>query len=234
MLTIENLQVNYSESKILQDVNVEVPSGQLVCLVGRNGVGKTTLLKSIMGVLKANTGKIKYDGNDITNWAPHDRARAGIGYVPQGRGIFPFLTVKENLLMGLEAVKDKKQNNLQSLQSMYEMFPVLQEMSERSAGALSGGQQQQLALARALISKPRLLLLDEPTEGLQPSIVQEIEATLLKLHKQGDTSIVLVEQFLDFALAVATYCYVMDRGNIVFSGLPTSLTDDVVKEYMSI
>lgn len=231
MLAINDVQVYYGGSQILRDVSMEVPSNKVVCLLGRNGVGKTTLLKSIMGVLKPRTGHIKYTDDDILHWPPYRRARAGIAYVPQGRGIFPFLSVRENLLMGLEAVRVKDENRLVE---MYQLFPVLKEMARRMAGTLSGGQQQQLAIARALISKPKLLLLDEPTEGIQPSIVLEIEQVLLQLQQQGQISILLVEQFLDFALGLADYCYIMDNGGIVAQGTPLEITQSNVMEYLSV
>ena len=173
MLLVEHISVNYGETRILRDVSLEVPPGQVVCLLGRNGVGKTTLLKSIMGVLKLREGDITFDGQPITRWPSFRRARAGIGYVPQGRGIFPYLSVNENLLMGLEAGASRRAAG-SAVAEMFELFPVLYTMRGRVAGTLSGGQQQQLALARALVSRPRLLLLDEPTEGIQPSIMDEI------------------------------------------------------------
>jgi urea transport system ATP-binding protein len=233
MLQVKNLQVSYNESRILQDVTLEVQPGQAVCLIGRNGVGKTTFLKSVMGVLKARAGSISYDGEDITRWPSHLRARAGIGYVPQGRNIFPHLSVKENLLMGLEATKVKDRSDSQ-LDEMYQLFPVLRTMAKRMAGTLSGGQQQQLAIARTLISKPRLLLLDEPTEGIQPSIVAEIEEVIIALQQQGHISILLVEQFLDFALSIANRCYIMEKGSIVLQGAASDITPAAVQEYLAV
>ncbi|MCB0187213.1 MAG: ATP-binding cassette domain-containing protein, partial [Caldilineaceae bacterium] len=170
MLTITNAAVNYGESKILHNINLTVPNGQVICLMGRNGVGKTTLLKSIMGLLKLRRGEMHLDDANMTNWATSQRARAGIGYVPQGRGIFPYLTVYENLLMGFEAT-DPRQPDLEAVEEVYTTFPVLKEMRKRVAGTLSGGQQQQLAFGRVLARRPSLLLLDEPTEGIQPSIM---------------------------------------------------------------
>ncbi len=231
MLTIDGLNVFYGESQVLVGVDLNVPSGKVVCLMGRNGVGKTTLLKAIMGVLRSRSGSITFDDQDITKEATHKRARAGIGYVPQGRGIFPYLSVHENLLMGLEALADRKQNDLPEV---LELFPVLKAMSGRVAGTLSGGQQQQLAIARALLRRPKLLLLDEPTEGIQPSIVMEIEKVIVSLQKRGDMSILLVEQFLDFALSIADYCYIMEKGSIVSKGSAESLSQDTIREYLAV
>jgi urea transport system ATP-binding protein len=235
MLSISGLQVYYKESRILNDVSLEIPPGQIVCLMGRNGVGKTTLLKTIMGVLKPRQGKITYDGADITREPPHNRARTGIGYVPQGRGIFPYLTVKENLLMGLEALpRNRQREGLDAIEEAYTTFPVLKTMEKRAAGTLSGGQQQQLAISRVLIRRPRLLLLDEPTEGIQPSIVEEIENLIISLREKGDLAVLLVEQFLDFALAVANYCYVMEKGHIVVEGDRDTLKREQISEYLAV
>jgi urea transport system ATP-binding protein len=233
MLTIERVHVYYGESRILSDVSMDIPSGSVVCLMGRNGVGKTTLLKAVMGVLKTRTGRMVFEGEDITHQPSHKRARAGIGYVPQGRGIFPYLTVYENLIMGLEALSAKRSAN-GSIEEMYQLFPILKSMGKRVAGTLSGGQQQQLAIARALVRRPKLLLLDEPTEGIQPSIVMEIERVIESLQHQGQMAILLVEQFLDFALGIADYAYVMEKGTIVSKGLASELNQDVVKEYLAV
>lgn len=231
MLAIKGLNVYYGESQILHEVSLEVPSGQVVCLMGRNGVGKTTLMKTIMGVLWARQGTLIFDGQDISRQSPHQRARAGIGYVPQGRGIFPYLSVQENLIMGLEALRNKKDN---AIDEVYDLFPVIKTMGKRIAGTLSGGQQQQLAIARVLARRPKLLLLDEPTEGIQPSIVQEIERVITSLQKQGDMSILLVEQFLDFALGIADTCYIMEKGTIVSKGAAQALTHETIKEYLAV
>jgi urea transport system ATP-binding protein len=233
MLAIKQLSAGYGQSLVLHNINMEAPKGQVVCLMGRNGVGKTTTLKTIMGLIKAKTGKITFDGKDITNAAPHIRAQAGIGYVPQGRGIFPHLTVYENLLMGFEAAPRQK-IALSAVEEMYDMFPILKTMQKRVAGTLSGGQQQQLAIARVLVRKPRMLVLDEPTEGIQPSIVQQIEEVIHKLRDQGEMSILLVEQFLDFALGIADFCYVIDNGEIVSSGPANALQESDIKEYLTV
>jgi urea transport system ATP-binding protein len=233
VLTINNLQVNYGESTILRDIALEVPAGQVVCLMGRNGVGKTTLLKSIMGLLKPRQGRVALDGDDVTQWSSSRRARAGIGYVPQGRGIFPYLTVYENLLMGFEGTANRSVDK-QALDEVYEIFPVLKQMGKRVAGTLSGGQQQQLAFGRVLVRRPKLLLLDEPTEGIQPSIMLEIEALIQKLREQGQMSILLVEQFLDFALNVGNYFYVMETGSIVMQGAAGSFDSAAAREYLAL
>ena len=233
MLHIEHLSVYYGESRILHDVNLDVAAGQVVCLMGRNGVGKTTLLKAIIGLLKARRGHIQFGDRDMTAQAPHQRARAGIGYVPQGRGIFPYLTVYENLLIGFEA-QPRGRIDPTALEEIYTTFPVLQQMRARVAGTLSGGQQQQLAIARALVRCPRLLLLDEPTEGVQPSIMLEIEAVIRTLQQRGDLAILLVEQFIDFALGVADSYYVMETGTIVAHGPTSGFTSEVAREYLAV
>lgn len=234
MLEIEKLNVAYGGTQVLYDVSLSVPAGKIICLMGRNGVGKTTLIKSVIGTLRPRSGSINYNGQEITQWPSHKRASAGIGYVPQGRGIFPYLTVRENLLLGLEASKDNKKAALEREEEMYHLFPVIKIMSRRMAGTLSGGQQQQLSIARALMSRPQLLLLDEPTEGIQPSIVLEIEQVLLKLQEQEQITILLIEQFLDFATSVANYCYILEKGAIVSQSTPQALTDSAIKEYLSV
>ncbi len=235
MLSVSNVYVYYGESRILNDVSIEIPKGKIVCLMGRNGVGKTTLIKTIMGNLKARKGTITYEGKDITRMPTHKRAQMGLGYVPQGRGIFPYLSVYENLLMGLEALSGSElKNSDQKVEEVYEIFPVLKQMGKRVAGTLSGGQQQQLALGRILVRSPKLLLLDEPTEGIQPNIVEEIEHLVMTLGKKGDISILLIEQFLDFALRVADYCYVMEKGHIVSKGNTTELSQDIIREHLSV
>jgi urea transport system ATP-binding protein len=235
MLSVSNVSVYYGESRILNDVSIEVPKGKVVCLMGRNGVGKTTMLKTIMGNLKVRSGTISYEGKDITREPAHKRARMGLGYVPQGRGIFPFLSVYENLLMGLEALNSSELKYAdQKVEEVYAIFPVLKQMGKRVAGTLSGGQQQQLAIGRILVRSPKLLLLDEPTEGIQPNIVEEIEHLVSALGKRGDISILLIEQFLDFALRVADYCYVMEKGHIVSQGNTTDLSQDIIREHLSV
>lgn len=231
MLHIENINVYYDESIILRDVSMEVPSGQVVCLMGRNGVGKTTLLKTVMGLLRPRSGGIKFNDTEVTKFTPDKRAKAGIGYVPQGRDIFPFLTVYENLLLGLEA---GKASDGTIPEDVFEMFPVLKEMLHRKGGDLSGGQQQQLAIARALVSRPRLLILDEPTEGIQPSIILDIAKAIKAIRERGNVSILLVEQYLEFVLDLADYFYIMEKGSIVTKGLIRDMNDEVVREYLTV
>jgi urea transport system ATP-binding protein len=229
MLAVRDVCVSYGESVVVDGSGLEVPPGQIVCLMGRNGAGKTTLMKAIMGVLPLRGGSISLTGQDMRHWPPYKRARAGIGYVPQGRGIFPYLTVMENLLIGLEPLKGKDDGQMEEVLTL---FPVLKEMAGRTAGLLSGGQQQQLAIGRVLVAKPRLLLLDEPTEGIQPSIVEQIEEVIVSLR--GKMSVLLVEQFLDFALSVADHCYVMEQGRMVLQGAPSTLDQDLLKRYLSV
>ncbi len=236
MLSVSGLQVYYGQSRIIDDIDIDVRPGEVVCLMGRNGVGKTTCLKAVMGILKPRAGKITYNGVDITTRPSHVRAHAGIGYVPQGRGIFPHLTVYENLLMGLEALdgRDRKRISDETIAEVYGTFPVLKQMGKRVAGTLSGGQQQQLAIGRVLVRRPSLLLLDEPTEGIQPNIVQDIENVIRALREQKTIAILLVEQFLDFALAIADTCYVMQKGQIVSHGSAKELDQDIVREHLSV
>lgn len=231
MLNIEQLSVYYDESIILRSVSMDVLPGQVVCLMGRNGVGKSTLLKTVMGLLRPREGKISFDGADITRQTPDKRAKGGIGYVPQGREIFPQLTVQENLLLGLEASRDK---NRTIPESVFEMFPVLKTMLHRRGGDLSGGQQQQLAIARALVSRPRLLILDEPTEGIQPSIILDIANAIRAIRGRGEVSILLVEQYLEFVLDLADYYYVMEKGSIVTEGLTSEMDETVVREHLTV
>jgi urea transport system ATP-binding protein len=231
MLAIDSLSVSYGQSRILHDVSLTIEPGQAVCLLGRNGVGKTTLLKAAMGLLRPRSGAIWLGEKDVTGAPPHVRARAGIGYVPQGRGIFPYLTVYENLLMGLEA---NPRIGAGALDEVYSYFPVLKHMAGRTAGVLSGGQQQQLAIGRALIRRPRLLLLDEPTEGIQPSIVEEIQGVIRALQQRGDVAILLVEQFLDFALSLSSSYYIMEKGQIVASGPSSQISQSTVQQYLAV
>lgn len=231
MLTVQGLNVYYGDSQILWDVHLHVPPGQVVCLMGRNGVGKTTLLKSIMGLLKPRSGSLTFAGEEITALAPNTRARRGIGYVPQGRDIFADLTVQENLRIGLVA---RDQGHQPIAPEILQLFPVLETMFARKGGVLSGGQQQQLAIARALLTQPTLLLLDEPTEGIQPSIILEIEAVIRRLKERRTMGILLVEQYLDFASRLADHVYVMEKGTIVFDGTLKDGQADVVKRYLAV
>lgn len=231
MLTISDIHVSYDGSRILRGVNLTVPENSLVCLMGRNGVGKTTTLKSIVGMVKTDSGSITLGGTTLTGLKPDQRARAGVGYVPQGRDIFPHLTVWENLNISL-VVHGKKANG--QLDRVLELFPVLKEMLQRKGGVLSGGQQQQLAIARALLTDPKILILDEPTEGIQPNIIDLIGDTLLKIKKEGKLSILLVEQYLDFCLSVGDNFYIMDRGSVVAEGPISKLNDDIVRQHLTV
>ena len=229
LLETHGLGVAYGRSQVVHDISIVAQPGQVVCVMGRNGAGKTTLLKAIMGSMPAYRGTVLLNGVDVTRTAPFERARGGIGYVPQGRGIFPRLSVYENLLMGLESVGGVEDGQLDEV---YGMFPVLKAMAGRVAGVLSGGQQQQLAIGRALMGRPTLLLLDEPTEGIQPNIVAEIEAVIGSLR--GKMAVVLVEQFLGFALANADHCYVLERGAVTLSGAPGELSEARLREALAV
>jgi len=232
MLEVKALDVYYGESRILREVALEVRPGKLAALMGRNGVGKTTLLKAVMGVLPSRGGSVSLDGRDLTNTPPETRARAGIAYVPQGREIFPKLTVEENLAMGLEARPGPRPKKIPK-EEVYDLFPFLAKMEKRMGGNLSGGQQQQLAIARALLGKPKVLLLDEPTEGIQPSIVEDIGRVLEGLKAQGDLGILLVEQFLEFAKSLADDYVIMDRGAAVVRGPIEALNEEQAKRYLA-
>jgi len=231
MLRAEKLNVYYGESHILRDVDLEVPPGKVVCLMGRNGVGKTTLLKTIMGLLPARSGRLIFGEREITRDAPFRRARLGVGYAPQGREIFPHLSIHENLLVGLDGCRNGDRGIPEEI---FELFPVLKDMLKRKGGDLSGGQQQQLAIGRALVARPTLLLLDEPTEGIQPSIIQEIERAIRRLRERGTVGILLVEQYLDFAQRLADAFAVMEKGEIVKRGPIGELTPDVIKRHLAV
>ncbi|MDX2053581.1 MAG: urea ABC transporter ATP-binding subunit UrtE [Polyangiaceae bacterium] len=228
MLKIQALNQFYGESHTLWDVGLDVPVGQCTCLMGRNGVGKTTLLKSIMGGLRVASGTVEFEGKDLSKSPPEERARRGIGFVPQGREIFSQLTVEENLRIGLSARRDGKKKLPEKIM---ELFPILKTMLKRRGGDLSGGQQQQLAIGRALALDPKLLILDEPTEGIQPNIVQQIGDVLLKLQAEGLT-VLLVEQKLKFARRVASQFSILDRGRSVASGKIEELDDALIQRYL--
>ena len=232
-LTIKGLSVGYGQSLVLNDVALDVPEGQVVCLMGRNGVGKTTLLKAIMGLLPPRAGQIRFGQSDLTRWAPHRRARARVWVRAAGSAHFPVPDGPRKPADGPGGLPGKK-GRAEAPDKMYGLFPALKINPKKVAGTLSGGQQQQLALARALIRQPSLLLLDEPTEGIQPSIVQEIEELLHRLREQQETTILLVEQFLDFALGIADYCYVMEKGAIVLEGAARDLDQNLVREYVAV
>ena len=231
MLTLRQLAVSYDGSRILRGVDLEVPARSLVCLMGRNGVGKTTTLKSIVGLVRADGGSVTLDGKSLDGTKPDERARRGIGYVPQGRDIFPNLTVWENLKLSL-VVHGAKANG--QVDRVLQLFPVLKDMLQRKGGVLSGGQQQQLAIARALLTDPKVLLLDEPTEGIQPNIIDQIGDTLLALKREGKLSILLVEQYLDFCVSVADKFFIMDRGAIVANGPMPNLNQEIVKQHLTV
>jgi urea transport system ATP-binding protein len=262
LLQLSAVEADIGGSRILRGVNLEVNAGEVVALMGRNGVGKTTTLKSITGLLSIRGGSITFEGQRIDQLAPDVRARAGIGYVPQGRDIFPHLTIEENLRVGLVVHQRGRASDQEGLEKVFSLFPVLKEMLSRKGGVLSGGQQQQLAIARALLTKPKLLILDEPTEGIQPSIIEQIGDTLKKLktsnvseeeataqsrHEAAEIehavkvlkeehalAILLVEQYVDFCRDVADRFYAMDRGTVVISGGIADLTDDVVKRHLQV
>jgi urea transport system ATP-binding protein len=254
MLTLSNISVSYDGSRILRDVNLTVTPSQVVCLMGRNGVGKTTTLKSIVGLVSLDTGSVKLGDTELAGLKPDQRARHGVGYVPQGRDIFPNLTVWENLRIGAIAQKKKLNGEVERVLAL---FPILKEMLQRKGGVLSGGQQQQLAIGRALLTNPRILLLDEPTEGIQPNIIDQIGETIKKLRAEGldedgqkyveeigdavkklraegRIGILLVEQYLDFCLDVGDRFYIMDRGAIVAEGPIARLNDDIVKQHLTV
>jgi len=231
MLKIEQLNQYYGESHTLWDLDLDVPEGQCTMLMGRNGVGKTTLLQCIMGLLPLQSGSISFAGTNLAKTSAEKRANLGIGYVPQGRQIFPALTVEENLQIGLPARRDKMRKVPEFI---YELFPVLKEMLNRRGGDLSGGQQQQLAIGRALVLDPRLLILDEPTEGIQPNIVHEIGDIIRKLNQEIGLTVLLVEQKLPFARRIGDRFTILDRGRSVASGIMDELNDELVKEYLTV
>jgi urea transport system ATP-binding protein len=230
MLRIENLNISIGGSRILRDVTLDLCANHVFCLMGRNGVGKTTTLKSVVGLYRANSGRIIFEGHDISRMSPEKRALAGIGYVPQGRGIFPHLTVAENLLIGAVAKRKKAK---EALERVYSLFPIIKEFLPRKGGMLSGGQQQQLAIGRALLTEPKLLILDEPTEGIQPNIIDQIGEAIKLLRKESIT-ILLVEQYLEFCKEMADNFAILDRGSVVAQGPVGELTDKVVKQHLTV
>ena len=232
MLHISDLNVYYGESHILRNVDLNINAGEMVCLIGRNGVGKTTLLKTLMGILKPRAGVINYEQQNLINKTSDQRARLGLGYVPQGRDIIPRLTVKENLILGLEALPTKRKNTTIP-EEIFDLFPVLKTMLSRMGGDLSGGQQQQLAIARALVGEPKLLILDEPTEGIQPSIILEIEAAVRRIVASKGIAVLLVEQHLHFVRQADRY-YAMQKGGIVASGFTSELSQEVIQRFLSV
>tara|TARA_Y100001937_G_scaffold63018_2_gene86495 strand:- start:2478 stop:3179 length:702 start_codon:yes stop_codon:yes gene_type:complete len=231
MLSIQGINQFYNQSHILWDLDLELKEGSCSCLLGRNGVGKTTLLKCITGLLPVKSGQISLMGRDITKLSTENRARSGIGYVPQGREIFPLLTVEENLKISLGARPDRAR---QIPAHIYELFPVLKEMKHRRGGDLSGGQQQQLAIGRALVLDPKLLILDEPTEGIQPNIVRDISDVIRKLNTELGLTVLLVEQKLPFARRAAESFFIMERGRMVANGPMDDLNDDLIQRYLTV
>ncbi len=228
MLTISNMSACYGESSVIRNLNLEVPDGKIVCLIGRNGVGKSTTLKSIMGLVKTPEGTIELEGKNMMKLPVYDRARLGIGYVPQGRDIFPQMTVQENLELGLKAGRGGEVPEY-----IYELFPILPTFAKRKGGDLSGGQQQQLAIARALVTKPKILILDEPTEGIQPSIIQDIGRAIRRVNKELGITVLIVEQYLEFVLDISDYIYMMEKGSIIMQGETKHLSRDKVQKMMT-
>jgi urea transport system ATP-binding protein len=231
LFEVKDLNVYYGQSHIVRNLSFKVMPGQAVCLLGRNGMGKTTTLKTIMGLLKQRSGTLMIDGDNISDFLPNQRACSGIGYVPQGREIFSKLTVEENLLVGLEASAG---NVKQIPDFVYELFPILKSFLKRYGGDLSGGQQQQLSIARALVSNPKVLVLDEPTEGIQPSIILEIEEAITKIKKERGIAVLLVEQYFQFAQSLADYYYLIENGSLVMEGLTSEMDEEKIQSYLSV
>jgi urea transport system ATP-binding protein len=231
MLNVEKLDLFYGAAQAVRGVSLAAARGEVTCVLGRNGVGKTTLLRAVIGQQQVRAGSVFFDGQDITALAPHRRARRGIAYVPQGREIFPLLTVRENLETGFAALSRDRRSIPDEI---FSLFPILKDMLRRRGGDLSGGQQQQLAIARALVMRPKLIVFDEPTEGIQPSIIAQIGRTIDHLRRSGEIAILLVEQYFDFAKELADKFYVMDRGEIVLSGTGANMDEAAVRRLMSV
>lgn len=232
MLQVDGLHQYYGSSHTLRGVSLSLEPGRCLALLGRNGVGKTTLLKTLTGVLPVTGGSVRFHGCDITRFKPHQRAALGMAYVPQGREIFARLTVRENLLMGMATLPARKATYIN--EEVFDLFPVLKDMLERRGGDLSGGQQQQLAIARALLAEPKLIILDEPTEGIQPSVIKDIERVIRLLRQRGNISILLCEQYFDFARALADTFIVLSRGEVVASGGQQEMDSPELKRWMSV
>jgi urea transport system ATP-binding protein len=231
VLEVKGLQASIGGSRILRGVEFVVPPKSVFCLMGRNGVGKTSTLKSLVGLLGTDSGSMTLDGKALNGLAPEERARMGIGYVPQGREIFPHLTVQENLVIGTVA-RGMKLNG--QLDRIYTLFPIIKEFLPRKGGMLSGGQQQQLAIARALLTKPKLLILDEPTEGIQPNIIDQIGDAIKMLREEGEMSILLVEQYLDFCKELGDNFAILERGSVAAAGTMKDLSDKMIKEFLTV
>lgn len=231
MLKIEEIDLYYGASQALKKVSFEAEIGNVACVMGRNGVGKTSLMRAVAGQHPVKAGKILWNGKDISSMSPHERAKNGIAYVPQGRDVFSQLTVLENLKTGFSVLPRSERKIPEEI---YELFPVLYKMLKRRGGDLSGGQQQQLAIGRALVTKPKLLILDEPTEGIQPSIIKDIQKVISLLRDRGEMAILLVEQYFDFARELADNYAVMDRGEVVLSGLGKEMEEETVRRYIAV
>jgi urea transport system ATP-binding protein len=230
-LTTDKLEFSYGMVQALRGVSMSMEPGRITCVIGRNGVGKTTLMRTLMGLLKATSGSVKLDDLNVTKYPAFKRAKTGIALVPQGRQIFPKLTIMENLRVGLQARTD----GLKTVpEELFELFPVLKQMAGRMGGDLSGGQQQQLAIARALAGNPKVLLLDEPTEGIQPNIIQQIGHVLRKLAVERNMTVVLVEQYLDFVREFGAYFYILNRGAVVAEGVTSELKDDLISRHLTV
>ncbi len=231
LLELTDVTAGYGQTPVLFDINLNIDRGEIVCLLGRNGVGKTTLLRSIIGLNKLNKGHVIYDESNISKYPTYQRSRKGIAYIPQGREIIPYLSVLDNLKLGL-AASGKKSEKIPS--EIYEFFPMLKQHLSRQGGLLSGGQQQQLAIARGLMCNPKIMLLDEPTEGIQPSIVEEIEGTLRRINQEKGITIVVVEQKIEFARQLAHKFFIMEKGAIVAKGSTQDLTDSLLRRYLAV
>ncbi len=231
MLDLSNVDAFYGNSRALQDVSMSVGDGEFVSILGRNGVGKTTCMRAVMGLMDRTTGSIKLDGTELIDKGTHERAHAGIGYVPQGRGILPRFTVRENLRMGTFATED---GNGELDAWIFELFPILKDFLDRPGGNLSGGQQQQLAIGRALLTQPKVILLDEPTEGIQPNIVEQIEEVLVQLNQEHGMTVVLVEQNVAFARRASQRFVILDRGSVAAQGAVDELSDELVHRHMAV
>lgn len=231
-LSVSSLQLSIGGSPILRGVNLDIRPGTVFCLMGRNGVGKSTTLKALMGLLPVDSGRMDFAGKNIARMPTAERARLGLGYVPQGREIFPHLTVQENLFIGVRARRMKVDKD--QLDRIYTLFPIIREFLKRKGGMLSGGQQQQLAIGRALLTKPTLLILDEPTEGIQPNIIDQIGEAIRMLRSEGSMSILLVEQFLDFCRELGDDFAILERGAVAASGPMSGLSEEIVKEFLTV
>ncbi len=231
MLNVEKVDLHYGAAQALKKVSIAAKPGEVTCVLGRNGVGKTSLMRAVIGQQKISAGSIVWEGDEVSKLAPNERARRGVGFVPQGREIFPLLTVEENLETGFAPLPRKDRFVPEEI---FEMFPVLKSMLRRRGGDLSGGQQQQLAIGRALTTRPRLLVLDEPTEGIQPSIIKDIGRAIERLRERGDMAILLVEQYFEFARDLADRFYVMDRGEVVMEGDGASMVESDVRRWLTV